>query len=498
MSESLGGWNFFDELHEFISDAPRFVDNGKITADTLTNLHSKILEINSKTGLYPLYVAYSIYRARLGDRDENSLPLDELQKIWDETVSENIFVICKTPMAKTITQRTLAGFRYVNVNARYIENLVEKLKFEPDNVLASIKHKSNWRKGVGLMKFDAVVGNPPYQISNDDGNFAAPIYHEFLRTAFKISDKVSLIHPARFLFNAGATPKTFNAEILNDKHFKILKYFPDSRKIFPTADIKGGVAISLFDANENFGKIDTFTAFEELNSILHKVTSHENFSPFSKIIFGQTNYRLTKKFHENNPDAIKKISQGHQNDFSTALLNNFSELFFDEKPDDGHEYTKILGRQNGERVYKYFRSDWITKPKSHEKFKVFVPKSNGSGAIGEVISTPLVGTPLVGTPLVGCTETFITVGAFDTRAEAEACIAYIKTKFCRALLGVLKVTQDNTPEKWAKVPLQDFTPSSDIDWSKSIHEIDKQLYAKYKLTPQEISFIESKVTGMDR
>lgn len=449
----------------------------------------KFLEINSKTGLYPLLAAYKIFQNTLGDT-ENNFSLDKLQIIWDKIIRENIFVICKTPMAKKITRRTLCGFRNSAVNAHYFENLVSTLKFESDKFVKRIKNISTWQKGVGELKFDAVIGNPPYQISNPDNNFAPPVYHEFLQTAWKISDKVSLIHPARCLFNAGATPKDFNKKILSDPHIKIIKYFPVSRELFPNTDIKGGVVITYRDADKNFGAIDTFTPFLELNSIHKKVVlDNINFSPLNNIIYSQTNYRLTKKFHEDNPDAKNIISKGHQNDFSTALLNNFSELFFDEMPNDGHEYTKIIGRQNNERIYKYFRSDWITKPESHEKYKVFVPKSNGSGALGEVLSTPLVGLPLVGS-----TETFITVGAFDSESEARACMVYIKSKFARCMLGILKVTQDNTPATWAKVPLQDFTSASDIDWAG---DIDNQMYAKYKLSDEEIEFIESHVRAMD-
>ena len=109
----------------------------------------------------------------------------------------------------------------------------------------------------------------------------------------------------------------------------------------------------------------------------------------------------------------------------------------------------------------------------------------------------MVSTPLVGSPLVGSTQTFITVGAFDTRAEAEACLAYIKTKFCRAMLGILKVTQHNPPSTWAKVPLQDFTSASDIDWTKPVAQLDEQLYRKYGLSQDEIDFIESKVKAME-
>src|SRR5699024_10673454 len=120
-----------------------------------------------------------------------------------------------------------------------------------------------------------------------------------------------------------------------------------------------------------------------------------------------------------------------------------------------------------------------------------LPKSNGSGALGERLSTPLIGEPLI-----GYTRTFLGIGAFDNINEAKAAMKYVKSKFARALLGVLKITQDNNPEKWSKVPVQDFTSNSDIDWSKSISEIDQQLYRKYGLSEDEINFIETKVQEM--
>lgn len=122
----------------------------------------------------------------------------------------------------------------------------------------------------------------------------------------------------------------------------------------------------------------------------------------------------------------------------------------------------------------------------------FCAKANGTGAIGEVLSTPLLGAPLL-----GATETFISIGAFTTKKEAENLLSYVKSKFARAMLGVLKVTQDNTRDKWLKVPMQDFTDNSDIDWSKPVPEIDRQLYKKYGLDETEISFIEQNVREMD-
>ena len=139
----------------------------------------------------------------------------------------------------------------------------------------------------------------------------------------------------------------------------------------------------------------------------------------------------------------------------------------------------------------------MNNPDNFGKYKIIVPKANGSGAIGEVLSTPLIGEPLIGEPLIGYTETFIGIGAFDNKDECISCMKYIKSKFARTMLGILKITQDNTKETWRKVPLQDFTVDSDIDWSQSIEDIDRQLYRKYGLSQEEIEFIESKVRAMD-
>ena len=424
-----------------------------------------ILDINAKTGLYPLYVAYKIYRTRFGNVDESKTPLAARQR-WDKTVAENIFVICKTPMAVTITKRTLMGYRAGSVNAQHFKDLIPTLKLTPSRFIDRITDKSFWSKGVGKMFFDGVVGNPPYQVAGSGtSNFAASIYHEFIKITYndKLTKRASLIHPARCLFNAGSATGDFNEKFLNNEHVRVVCYESDSKKFFPTSDIKGGVAITEYDATKTFGVIGTFIPFDELIGIYQKaVVNNPDFRSLIEIIFGQTAYRLTKKFHEDNPDAVNKISKGHANDFSTVLMKRFSNLFFDDKPNDGHKYIQVYGLINGYRSCKWFRSDWVTHPAPLDKFKVLVPKANGCGALGEVLVTPLVGSPLVGN-----TETFITVGAFDTEAEAEACIAYIRSKFCRVMLGILKVTQDNTPDKWAMVPMQDFNPAtSDIDWKR--------------------------------
>ena len=125
------------------------------------------------------------------------------------------------------------------------------------------------------------------------------------------------------------------------------------------------------------------------------------------------------------------------------------------------------------------------------KYKLYLPSGNGNGQFGEKLTSPVISEPEV-----AATETFISIGAFDTECEVNAILKYVSGKFARALLSALKITQHLTPAVWKYVPLQDFTSNSDIDWSKSVHEIDLQLYQKYGLSEDEIDFIETHVKEM--
>ena len=343
------------------------------------------------------------------------------------------------------------------------------------------------------MKFDFIIGNPPYQDETigENKGFAPPIYHLFMDESYKLSDRVELIHPARFLFNAGSTPKAWNKKMLNDPHLKVLWYEQDSSKIFNGTDIKGGVVVTLHDATKDFGVIGTFTTYTELNTILKKVDNHSDFKTFSAIVISRTSYRLTEKMHKDHPEAIRQLSKGHAYDMATNIFDRIPQVFSNTLPEDGYDYIQILGRENNERTYKYIRRDYVNNVKNLDKHKIFLSKANGTGTFGETLSSLILANPGI-----GATETFLGVGFFDTAKEATACLKYVKTKFTRTLLGILKTTQDITPEKWKYVPLQDFTASSDIDWSQSVADIDRQLYAKYGLDEKEISFIESHVKEM--
>ena len=206
-----------------------------------------------------------------------------------------------------------------------------------------------------------------------------------------------------------------------------------------------------------------------------------NFLSIVDIIYSQNRFHLDE-LNKTYPDLNRTDKRLESNIFELSI-------FTDEKKED--DDFKILGLSSNKRIYKYVERKYIEPHENLEKYKVCVPKSNGTGALGEVLSTPLIGTPLI-----GYTRSFIGIGAFETEKEGEACLKYIKGKFSRVMLGTLKVTQDNNPPTWANVPLQDFTEKSDIDWSKSVHEIDLQLYKKYGLSDEEIAFIETHVKEM--
>jgi len=492
LGDSLGGYCFMNEDFTSNLDIPRYIEHKGVTTEVF-HPQSVILEINSKSGLYPLYAAYNIYRTRLEQAREKYGEVNRATALmlWDLTLEENIFVVCKTPMARYITMRTLRGFRNTNVHTKYYPNLIESIITEPDSVVNMLRSgKRFWKiNNDENMKIDAIIGNPPYQVTSENTS-DAPVYHLFIDLASLLAQRVSLLTPARYLFNAGKTPKDWNTKILNDEHFKVVDYWANSTDVFPTVDIKGGVAVMYRDSKLNFGKIGTFTAYKKLNIIANKVCKISENGLFAKLIYAPESYRLSDKLHEDYPWAKERLSMGHPYDITTNIFEKLPEIF-KETYQIKEEEVRFYGRYKNERCYRWIKREYVDSHPNLDKYKVIVPKSNGSGAIGEVLSSPLIGEPLI-----GVTQTFLTIGAFDTRTEAEACLKYVKTKFVRTMLGLLKATQHNPKDTWRLVPLQDFTAASDIDWTLSVAEIDQQLYHKYGLEAEEIAFIEEKVRAM--
>ena len=342
------------------------------------------------------------------------------------------------------------------------------------------------------MKINNVVGNVPYQ-ENSKNTSDKPIYNLFMDFTYELCDKVSLITPARFLFNAGKTPQEWNKKMLNDPHLQVIKYYKNCKEVFSNADVSGGIAITYRNAKIKGEPIGVYTAYPELNSILRKVSSHKDFTSICDIIHLQNKFNLNTlyEYHPEFEDVIG--SKGKERRLTTKIFDQLSIFSEDIKSDND---IRIIGLQdNNCRVYKYINKKYISEHDNLNCYKSLVPKS-GTKSWSES-QTDMIGEPLLAEPNVGYTQTFIGFGAFDNKFDANNSLKYIKSKFARVMLGVLKVTQDNNQDTWKYVPLQNFTSDSDIDWSKSIAEIDQQLYAKYGLTSDEIAFIESKIKPME-
>lgn len=462
---------------------------------------STFIDLYMKSGMYITEITKRLFA---NTRSNYSSDKECIKHILENQV----YGLSPTGILHGITQSYIFGFDSSHniSNRNFIQH---DLLTEAKNGTAQEKIQELFKKG-GNMKFDAVVGNPPYQESTDGYNRQEPIYQYFYDSASKISERYCLISPARFLFNAGLTPKPWNLKMLNDSHIKVQYYNPNSDEVFQNTDIKGGVVVLLRDEHRNIGPIKQFIPDELLRSIASRFDPDSTDSLTSIIFGGRSDLKFSEVFLEDYPnsiiDRLREIQKRHpevtelgpneEYELKSSTFRTLPYIFKDRDPKEPTKYYKILGLSGGKRITLWIEKKYMTarypKKNNIEKWKVFVPESNGSGSYGEPLSSPVIGMPSD-----SATPTFISIGAFDTKTEAVNSSKYVKTKFLRSLLGILKITQHNPRSNWSYIPLQNFTQDSDIDWSKTIPEIDQQLYAKYNLSREEINFIESKVKPME-
>lgn len=343
-------------------------------------------------------------------------------------------------------------------------------------------------------KFDVVIGNPPYQddLIGDNGTKSPPIYHRFMDAAFEISERTVLVTPARFLSNAGQTPKSWNQKVLSDEHLSVALFESSSSAIFPGTDIDGGIVVTYRDATRVIGPIGNHSHVPgTVKSLVDAVTARLTTSLAATI----TEHPCTwsPRVFTDHPELRDRIPASSGLRLKTNTFERMGEVCLKAEPNDGISYVQILGLSNRKREVRWIRRDYLVTPEVVDEYKVIISSADGAAAK----SGRVVGVPSVAAPGTGFTQTFMSIGRFGTEGEAEACAKYVKTKFARAMLAVLKTTQHNSAIKWKYVPLQDFTPESDIDWSKSIPRIDRQLYSKYGLDADEIAFIEAQVRPME-
>ena len=261
-------------------------------------------------------------------------------------------------------------------------------------------------------KFYAVIGNPPYQ-EEVEGTSDRPIFNYFMDAAYEVGEKVELITPARFLFNAGKTPKAWNKRMLNDPHLTVLDYEQSSSTVFANTDIKGGVAVTLYDVAREVGPIGVFSSFGELRSIQKKVIPFLSDGSLDQIMFLQNKFVL-QELYADYPEAKEKISSDGKE--RRIVTSSFSKLSCFTEHQTSNDAVRILGLgESNRRIYKWIERKYIEDNGNLDNYKVIVPKANGTGAIGEVLSTPLIGEPLI-----GYTQSFIGIGSVSTESEAEA------------------------------------------------------------------------------
>ena len=226
------------------------------------------------------------------------------------------------------------------------------------------------------------------------------------------------------------------------------------------------------------------------------MTEFNGFKSFSDIVKSAYSYHFSSNLYEQYPELKGTLSEGHDYDLKSNVFELMPSIFHETQTEPN--MLRIYGRQNNDRTIRYVKHEFILAPDNVDRYKIFIAGADGAaGTIGKPVPARICGAPTIGDIGVGSTESFLSIGTFSNRIEAEHACFFIKTKFMRFMLGVLKATQAITPQKFKYVPLQDFTSQSDIDWSKSIPEIDKQLYDKYSLSPEEIEFIETHVKEME-
>lgn len=560
MSDTVGGWCFFNE--EF--DAPYTEENkygenvnaarpvgvtvdddnqlhftNEVTKDIFSDYNSRILEINSKTGLYPLYMAYSLFKGakepnyrKVHLTGERGMSLNAEQyyhqagddlEIWKDVLQDNIFVVCRTKMAVSITKRTLAGFRKdIRMNIRCYEHEVpvtdlvsagvlkagdehitkedkkyfynghESLECDMINVLRAkpelfqndiIRGNDFWHvyksipksenEDINNMKFKAIVGNPPYQVMDGGSKASAsPIYQLFVESAKKISPAaISLIMPSKW-FAGGKGLDDFRENTRIDKRMEYIYDYVNAKDLFPTASIGGGICYFLWRKNYN-GKC-TFT------NIMagHSSTKKRNLDQYDVIVRYNEAVNIIDTAVTDGTKTVADIMLS-RNPFGPSS-NVRGELL----PSEG-----LIRLMTSQGIY-YVNPDIVKDNKEYvDAWKVTIskvtcehagePDKNGQLKVLSSLKTLEPGTI--------CTDSYLIIGKFETEKEADNLRSYLATKFARFMLLTAVSSINLSKDKFRFVPLQDFSrPWTDAD-----------LYAKYNLTEDEIAYIEQLIKPMD-
>jgi superfamily II DNA or RNA helicase len=457
----LGGIKLFDNYWDHQLEHPESKSNE--VSEEVYHKDSKILCMMSKSGVYPAFMILNLLSRQLTGYEERH----EQMAILKHIIENNIYVVCGTKMAERITKQLIAGFEEYNFNFQTIEGINKTIKdYEKlSKVKKVIKHKEILKDfNPWEVEFDLIIGNPPYQ---DEG--MNPLYHLFIDFSKNIKPKnISMIVPSRWM-SGGGVPTIFRKEMLDDKRIKNLYDISNSKEIFPTVDIKGGICYFLWNKYYNQKCMYTYCHLNKSES------SYKYLNEFNGIIF-------KNEICKNISNKIKS-NKNIDNILSSAGPYGFNTNFKGRDIKTEKDCIKLYGRINGKRSFTWISNNEILKYKETiNNWKVGIAEAYG---VGSKNSDPGMSEPLLIEPNAICTQTFL-VSVFNSKKEAENFITHIKTKTFRYLISILKTTQHASRKVYSLIPVEDYSKP----WT------DKELYKKYNLSDEEINEIETKIKVM--
>ena len=505
MSLTLGGYDFFNESHSEPLDEPRLVPITGVTEKVFTK-ESNILEINSKTGLYPLYVAYSLYRAHCEDISAEDLTDQKKREIWDDVVAKHVFVVCKTPMAKLITRRTLIGYRDAKVNTKYFQDLVNQLADERkrQNFLRKVRQgKAYWKATEdNHMKFNAIVGNPPYheetakhRSETNGQSRGKSIFHYFQVAADAITEGyTSLIYPGvRWMHRSGKGMAQFGKYQMNDVHLQKIDFFPEAQDIFADVAIADGITIVLKNKMKKNGGFeyvyhengvatsvhldnpgDQLIPLNPRNaSIVEKVTKFVDDHQLSFIferVLSQKLFGIESSFVQDNPGLVRELTSESVIDYATEI-----KLLANDK----------AGKAGRARWYITKRSVITERPDLIDEFQVVVSSANAGGQKRDSQLSIIDNHSAFG-------RSRVALGTFKTEEEAKRFYNYCKSSLIRFMF---LMTDEQLTSLGKKVPdIGDYGPNAIIDLNG---DIDAQLKTQIGLSDDEMQYVYDVIGHID-
>mgnify|MGYP002517075505 CR=1 FL=1 len=443
LSETLGGYDFYDKDHQKLLREPRFVYNGEVTDKVFMNPNAKLLELNSKTGLYPLYMAYSIFKIKSGQVQGlfDCLSEADSEKLWEDVIGNNIFILCKSKMSEMITRRTLVGFKDAKVNILHFDDIINQIS-NNSNLFAKyvVNGKSFWKvNNIKKMKFDAIVGNPPYQVmDNGNGVSAKPVYNKFVDIARKISPSyISMIMPARW-YVGGKGLDDFRESMLTDSHLVKLFDYPNYHDLFPSADIAGGICYFLWSGNHD-GKCAVYNVKgHKLSSDKRRLNEYDIFIRDNKAV------EIVDKVMAH-VDAQGSTLRGV---ISSRKPFGLPTTYAPRPSGVPCWFVQKIGRQ-------YANAADIVDPEQNlGKWKLLIPPAP---IAGQTDFTKPVGlyyesNVRIAAPSECCTEAWLVAFASDSREEVESFKSYLFTKTVRFLVLQGIISQHVTKKSFLFVP----------------------------------------------